>query len=230
MARPKRFEVCPLGGSGVGGMLQTYIWFHLLAGPKRFGELQRLIPQASRQMLTIQLRDLEQLGIVHREVFAELPPHVEYSLTRLGTAAEPSVRQFVAWGEWLCDQLSLDLDDWLVRMGTRWKVWIWCQLFNGPKGFGDLQRLLPAISRQSLALELRELQQMGVLERRVSAEKPPRADYMLTDLAWRCEPILRRMYVWGRQFCEQAGIEFDWPVYHWPTDQVLDPVPARHST
>ena len=50
MARPRRFEICPLGGAGVGGMLQTYLWFHLLAGPRRFGELQRLIPQASRQM------------------------------------------------------------------------------------------------------------------------------------------------------------------------------------
>lgn len=215
MARPRRFEICPLGGAGVGGMLRTYLWFHLLAGPRRFGELQRLIPQASRQMLTNQLRDLERLGVVHREVYAKLPPHVEYSLTSLGQTSEPAIRQFVAWGEWFCDQTGLDFDVWLVRMGTRWKVWIWYQLFSGPQRFGDLQRALPAISRQTLALELRELQQMRVLTRHfstVGAEEPQRAEYALTDLAQRSEPILRQMYAWGRRFCEQAELDFDWPV------------------
>ncbi len=211
MARPRRFEICPLGGAGVGGMLQTYLWFHLLAGPRRFGELQRLIPQASRQMLTNQLRDLERLGVVHRKVFAELPPHVEYSLTPLGQAAESAIRQFVAWGEWFCEQMGLDFDAWLVRMGTRWKVWIWYQLFSGPQRFGDLQRALLAISRQTLTLELREMQQMRVLVRRFSADEPQRAEYALTDLAQRSEPILRQMYAWGREFCEQAGLDFDWP-------------------
>ncbi|HZC07276.1 MAG TPA: helix-turn-helix domain-containing protein, partial [Ktedonobacterales bacterium] len=81
MARAKKTAICPLGGAGVSGMLQTFIWFHLLSGARRFGELQRLIPRASRQMLTMQLRELEQIGVVQRRSYAELPPKVEYSLT-----------------------------------------------------------------------------------------------------------------------------------------------------
>jgi DNA-binding HxlR family transcriptional regulator len=228
MARPKRFDICPLGGAGVGGMLQTYIWFHLLTGPRRFGEVQRLIPQASRQMLTTQLRDLERLGAVHREVFAELPPRVEYSLTDLGQTSGLAVRQFVAWGEWFCEQMGLDFDEWLVRMGTRWKTWIWFQLFSGPQRFGALQQALPGISRQSLALELRELQGMRALERRIAADDPTRVEYALTDPAQRSEPILRQMYTWGRWYCEQAGIAFDWPAYPPLTDSAAHEA-TRHS-
>jgi DNA-binding HxlR family transcriptional regulator len=71
----------------------------LLGGTRRFGELQRLIPEASRQMLTLQLRDLEQMGMVHRQAYAQVPPKVEYSLTELGRSFEPNLRQFNAWGE-----------------------------------------------------------------------------------------------------------------------------------
>lgn len=79
--------------------MKLQIAFHLLSGPRRFGELQRLIPEASRQMLTMQLRDLEQLGLVHREVYAQVPPKVEYSLTELGRGSEPVLRQLNTWGE-----------------------------------------------------------------------------------------------------------------------------------
>ncbi|MGZ3583005.1 MAG: winged helix-turn-helix transcriptional regulator [Ktedonobacterales bacterium] len=90
---------CPAGIFSVGGRLKLRIAYHLLSGPKRFGELQRLIPEASRQMLTLQLRDLEQLGLLHREVYAQVPPKVEYSLTELGRGSEPALRQLNAWGE-----------------------------------------------------------------------------------------------------------------------------------
>lgn len=90
---------CPAGIVSVGGRLKLRIAYHLLCGPKRFGELQRLIPEASRQMLTLQLRDLEQLGLLHREVYAQVPPKVEYSLTELGRHTEPFLRQLNALGE-----------------------------------------------------------------------------------------------------------------------------------
>lgn len=89
---------CPAGIFSVGGRLKLRIAYQLLSGPKRFGELQRLIPEASRQMLTLQLRDLEQLGMLHREVYAQVPPKVEYSLTELGRSSEPALRQLNAWG------------------------------------------------------------------------------------------------------------------------------------
>jgi len=79
--------------------LKLRIGYQLLSGTKRFGELQRLIPEASRQMLTIQLRELEQMGMLHREVYTQVPPKVEYSLTELGWGLEPMLRQLNAWGE-----------------------------------------------------------------------------------------------------------------------------------
>ncbi|HEX8033670.1 MAG TPA: helix-turn-helix domain-containing protein [Ktedonobacterales bacterium] len=90
---------CPAGIFSVGGRLKLRIAYQLLSGPKRFGELQRLIPEASRQMLTLQLRDLEQLGLLHREVYAQIPPKVEYSLTEVGRGSESALRLLNAWGE-----------------------------------------------------------------------------------------------------------------------------------
>jgi DNA-binding HxlR family transcriptional regulator len=83
----------------VGGRLKLQIWYHLFSGTRRFGELQRLIPEASRQMLTLQLRDLEQMGMLHRQAYAQVPPKVEYSLTELGRGFEPAIRQLNAFGE-----------------------------------------------------------------------------------------------------------------------------------
>lgn len=99
MTQRKKATRCPLGIITVGGRLKLQICYHLLSGTRRFGELQRLIPEASRQMLTIQLRELEQMGMLHRQVYAQMPPKVEYSLTEQGWSAEPILRQLNAWGE-----------------------------------------------------------------------------------------------------------------------------------
>lgn len=99
MTQQKKATRCPAGIVSVGGRLKLQICYHLLSGTRRFGELQRLIPDASRQMLTMQLRDLEQMGLLHRQVYAQMPPKVEYSLTEQGWSLEPMLRQFNAWGE-----------------------------------------------------------------------------------------------------------------------------------
>ncbi|GER90570.1 hypothetical protein KDW_47320 [Dictyobacter vulcani] len=88
----------------VGGKWKPVIVWLLLGGTKRFGELRRLIPAATQQMLTTQLRELEQAGIIHREVYAQVPPKVEYSLTELGRSLEPVVYQLATWGEWYFEQ------------------------------------------------------------------------------------------------------------------------------
>lgn len=99
MAQQKKATRCPAGIFSVGGRLKLRILFHLLGGTRRFGELQRLIPDASRQMLTLQLRELEQMGALQRQVYAQVPPKVEYSLTEPGRRLEPALRQMNAWGE-----------------------------------------------------------------------------------------------------------------------------------
>jgi len=223
MTRQKKTVVCPLGGEGVGGKWKYWILYHLLSGTRRFGEMQRLLPEASRQMLTIQLRELEQLGLLHRQVYVQIPPKVEYSLTDLGWSLEPLVRQMETWGKWYGEQIGPQYD-WVVSLGGRWKFWIWYHLLDGPKRFGEVQRLLAQASRQMLSIQLRQLEQMGVLKRQISVEGSPKVDYALTELGQRSEPMLRQMYVWGRWCCDQLGVEYDWPVsceaeerMHWQT-------------
>ena len=68
-------------------------------GTMRFKELQRSIGKISQKVLTSNLRAMEESGIVHREVFAEVPPRVEYSLTELGETLQPVLDAMWAWGE-----------------------------------------------------------------------------------------------------------------------------------
>ena len=71
----------------------------LMNGTMRFKELQRSIGRVSQKVLTDNLRAMEDFGIVHREVFAEVPPRVEYSLTETGRSLQPVLDAMWAWGE-----------------------------------------------------------------------------------------------------------------------------------
>ncbi|HEX8036586.1 MAG TPA: helix-turn-helix domain-containing protein [Ktedonobacterales bacterium] len=92
----------------IGGKWKPMILWYLLSGTKRFGQLRRLIPGATQQMLTMQLREMEQAGLIHREVYAQVPPKVEYSITELGRSLEQVVLQLAAWGEWYRAQTEGD--------------------------------------------------------------------------------------------------------------------------
>jgi DNA-binding HxlR family transcriptional regulator len=83
----------------VGGKWKGVIVYHLLQGTKRFGELRRLIPDVTQRMLTLHLRELEGDGMVHREVYREVPPRVEYTLTPFGQSLAPVLQIIQAWGE-----------------------------------------------------------------------------------------------------------------------------------
>lgn len=97
----RALEVCPVevAVSVLGGTWKLTLVKHLGEGNHRFGELGRLVPLANRKTLTRQLRELEEDGIVHRTVHAEVPPKVEYSLTELGKSLAPVVAVMNAWGE-----------------------------------------------------------------------------------------------------------------------------------
>ena len=71
----------------------------LLSGTKRFGERKKSVNGISQKVLTANLRSMEQSGLLHRKVYAEVPPRVEYSLTELGFSLKPILDAMVVWGE-----------------------------------------------------------------------------------------------------------------------------------
>ncbi|MBB5263500.1 DNA-binding HxlR family transcriptional regulator [Catenibacillus scindens] len=83
----------------IGDKWKVLILRDLLPGTKRFGELKKSIGNVSQKVLTAQLRDMEEKGLVSREVFAEVPPRVEYSLTELGQSLKPILDAMSHWGE-----------------------------------------------------------------------------------------------------------------------------------
>jgi len=82
----------------LGGKWKGLILFHLRDTTKRFNELKRLIPGITQRMLTKQLRELEADKIVRREIFKEIPPKVEYSLTNFGLTLTPILKALQEWG------------------------------------------------------------------------------------------------------------------------------------
>ncbi len=82
----------------VGGKWKTAILWHLGPGTLRFSDLQRIFPDTTRKMLTQQLRELEADGLVHREVYPQVPPKVEYSLTAKGRSIYPILEMMCEWG------------------------------------------------------------------------------------------------------------------------------------
>ena len=83
----------------IGGRYKGVVLYWLIEEKKRFGELRRLLPSCSARVMTLQLRELEEDGLVKRTVFAEVPPRVEYELTPFGRTLEPLLLGLRDWGE-----------------------------------------------------------------------------------------------------------------------------------
>ncbi|WP_459503267.1 winged helix-turn-helix transcriptional regulator [Bacillus sp. C1] len=84
----------------IGGKWKGVILFHLMNTKViRFNEFIRLMPGITQRMLTRQLRELEATGVIHREVYKEVPPKVEYSLTKFGKSLTPIIKLMREWGE-----------------------------------------------------------------------------------------------------------------------------------
>ncbi len=82
----------------IGGKYKPLILWHLIGRPRHYMELQRMIPKATPKMLSQQLRDLEECGLIRREVIPEKPPKTEYSLTGFGRSLVPVLEAMCEWG------------------------------------------------------------------------------------------------------------------------------------
>ena len=99
--KTKELPACPVETTLtlIGDKWKVLMLRDLMSGTKRFGELKKSIGTVSQKVLTAQLRDMEANGLVHRDVYAEVPPRVEYSLTELGQSLKPILDAMWNWGE-----------------------------------------------------------------------------------------------------------------------------------
>lgn len=96
----KKYGGCPVSATLkiIGGKWKPLILYFISVDVNRFGQLQRMMPDCSKRMMTTQLRELEDDGLVHREVFAEVPPKVIYTLTNKGESLRPLFSELSKWG------------------------------------------------------------------------------------------------------------------------------------
>lgn len=103
-ARHSRFDCTPgcAVEAAIGlidGKWKSIILFHLLSGTLRFSEIRRQIGTVTPRMLTNQLRELEEDGLITRKIYPQVPPKVEYSLSDLGRSMEPILTALKIWGD-----------------------------------------------------------------------------------------------------------------------------------
>ena len=97
---------CPVEATleAIGGRWKVLILHELFNGTRRFGELHRSLRGITQKMLTQQLREMERDGLVHREIYMQVPPKVEYSLTPLGNTLKPVLNAMHFWGKKYLEQ------------------------------------------------------------------------------------------------------------------------------
>ncbi|MEI4488608.1 helix-turn-helix domain-containing protein [Frigidibacter sp. MR17.14] len=103
-ARHSRFDCTPgcsveAAIALIDGKWKSIILWHLLSGTLRFNEIRRHVENCTPRMLTNQLREMEEDGLITRKVYAQVPPKVEYALSDLGRTMEPILRALKDWGD-----------------------------------------------------------------------------------------------------------------------------------
>lgn len=88
----------------------------------------------------------------------------------------------------------------LMLIGDKWKVLILRDLMPGTKRFGELKKSIGNVSQKVLTAQLRDMEEKGLLSRKVYAEVPPRVEYTLTETGYSLKPILDAMWLWGEQY------------------------------
>lgn len=90
----------------------------------------------------------------------------------------------------------------LTLISDKWKVLILRDLMNGTMRFGELKRSIGNVTQKVLTSQLRQMEESGLLSRKVYAEVPPRVEYTLTELGYSLRPVLEAMRSWGESYKE----------------------------
>ena len=93
----------------------------------------------------------------------------------------------------------------LMLIGDKWKVLILRDLMDGTKRFGELKKSIGTVSQKVLTAQLRDMEEKGLLTRKVYAEVPPRVEYTLTEIGYSLKPILDSMWAWGLDYKAKNG-------------------------
>ena len=95
--------------------------------------------------------------------------------------------------------------NYLMLIGDKWKVLILRDLMDGTKRFGELKKSIGTVSQKVLTAQLRDMEEKGLLTRKVYAEVPPRVEYTLTETGYSLKPILDAMRAWGTDYKAKNG-------------------------
>jgi len=199
------------------GKWKPIIIYHLTNdGTKRYSDLQRSIPEITKRMLTLKLRELEESGIVSRKVYNQVPPKVEYSMTEYGLTLHPLLVKMNDWGEGhrrpedhleqaehtnqACKALTT-----IDTIIGKWKSIIISELASENLRFSDLQKRIPQISRTMLTNNLKQLENEGIVHREVHQQVPPKVVYSMTDYGATLKPILQDLNQWGEEFIKRQN-------------------------
>ena len=93
----------------------------------------------------------------------------------------------------------------LMLIGDKWKVLILRDLMDGTRRFGELKKSIGTVSQKVLTAQLRDMEEKGLLTRKVYAEVPPRVEYTLADTGYSLKPILDAMWAWGADYKAKNG-------------------------
>ena len=93
----------------------------------------------------------------------------------------------------------------LMLIGDKWKVLILRDLMDGTKRFGELKKSIGTVSQKVLTAQLRDMEEKGLLTRKVYAEVPPRVEYTLTETGHSLKPVLDAMWAWGADYKAKNG-------------------------
>lgn len=88
----------------------------------------------------------------------------------------------------------------LKMLGCKWKVLIIRELLTGTKRFGELKKAVTGITQKVLTSKLREMEELGLVERKIYPQIPPKVEYTLTDIGYSLRPVLESLKDWGKDY------------------------------